>query len=373
MANPEHLEILKKGVQSWNKWRRDNPEIQPDLSKANLSRRRLSKLHTENQFIYFDKLIDLSHVNLSETDLSQAVLSVANLSGANLAGANLIKAELWKADLARADLSSARLFQANLQQSNLFKANLRNAILTMVDFTKAFLDGADFSFAGINGTIFGNNDLCRAKGLDSVRHIGPSTIGIDTLYKSAGKIPEIFLRGCGVPDDFITFIPAHFGLQQAIQFYSCFISYSTKDEEFARRLYSRMRDEHLRVWFAPEDIKGGQKLQEQIERAIQLHDRLLLVLSENSMQSEWVISEIHRARKTEIEENRRKLFPITIVDFDKVKTWKCFDTDAGKDLAKEVREYFIPDFSNWKDHDAFEKAFDRLLRDLKAEEKKDNK
>jgi hypothetical protein len=88
------------------------------------------------------------------------------------------------------------------------------------------------------------------------------------------------------------------------------------------------------------------------------------------MQSEWVITEIQKARKTEIDEKRRKLFPITIVAYDKVKAWKCFDADTGKDLAKEVREYFIPDFSNWKDPDSFEKAFDRLLRDLKAEENK---
>jgi hypothetical protein len=33
-----------------------------------------------------------------------------------------------------------------------------------------------------------------------------------------------------------------------------------------------------------------------------------------------------------------------------------------------VRQYFIPDFSNWKNHDAFEQAFDRRRRDLKAEE-----
>lgn len=48
--------------------------------------------------------------------------------------------------------------------------------------------------------------------------------------------------------------------------------------------------------------------------------------------------------------------------------WRRFDADTGKDLAKEVREYFIPDFSNWKEHDAFERAFERLLRDLRAEE-----
>lgn len=198
-------------------------------------------------------------------------------------------------------------------------------------------------------------------------HLGPSTIGIDTIYKSHGEIPEVFLRGCGVPDEFITYMRSL--VVKPIQFYSCFISYSNKDEEFARRLYSRMRDEHLRVWFAPEDIKGGQKLHEQIERAIQVHDRLLLILSEHSMQSDWVMTEVLRARKTEMEEKRRKLFPITIVDFERIKSWSRFDADSGKDLASEVREYFIPDFSNWKDHDDFEHAFERLLRDLKAEER----
>src|SRR5208283_3308279 len=74
----------------------------------------------------------------------------------------------------------------------------------------------------------------------------PSTIGIDTLYKSRGKIPEAFLRGCGVPDALIGYLPSLLGAAEAIQFYSCFISYSHNDEEFAKRLHSRMRDEHLR-------------------------------------------------------------------------------------------------------------------------------
>jgi hypothetical protein len=218
--------------------------------------------------------------------------------------------------------------------------------------------------------MFADNDLSEVKGLETVIHIAPSSIGVDTLYKSAGKIPEVFLRGCGVPDDFIAFIPSHFGIQQAIQFYSCFISYNTRDEEFARRLYSRMRDEHLRVWFAPEDVKGGEKLYEQIERAIQVHDRLLIVLSENSLRSKWVMTEIRRARKVELRENRRKLFPIRLVDYETLQAWECFDADTGEDLASEVRQYFIPDFSNWKEHDAFEKAFERLLRDLRDEEKR---
>jgi hypothetical protein len=65
---------------------------------------------------------------------------------------------------------------------------------------------------------------------------------------------------------------------------------------------------------------------------------------------------------------RWKLFPIRLVDFDTLRHWECFDADTGKDLAVEVREYFIPDFTRWKDHDTFERAFARFLKDLQATE-----
>jgi hypothetical protein len=85
------------------------------------------------------------------------------------------------------------------------------------------------------------------------------------------------------------------------------------------------------------------------------------------MQSEWVKTEIRNARRIEIEQMRRKLFPIRLVDFETTRHWKCFDSESGKDLAIEIREYFIPDFSNWKHHDDFERAFERLLQDLKPD------
>jgi hypothetical protein len=153
---------------------------------------------------------------------------------------------------------------------------------------------------------------------------------------------------------------------QPIQFYSCFISYSSQDEAFARRLHERMRAERLRVWFAPEDLKGGQKLHEQVEEAIRIYDKLVLLLSEHSIRSEWVQHELRRARRAEIQSQRRKLFPIRLIDFEALAEWECPDSRTGGDLAEEVRQYFIPDYSDWKDHDAFERAFTRLLRDLKA-------
>jgi hypothetical protein len=83
---------------------------------------------------------------------------------------------------------------------------------------------------------------------------------------------------------------------------------------------------------------------------------------------EWVRTEIRNARKAEGREKRRKLFPIRLVNFETIRDWECFDADSGKDLGIEIREYFIPDFSNWKDHDAFEAAFTRLLKNLRAKE-----
>jgi L-rhamnose isomerase len=55
-----------------------------------------------------------------------------------------------------------------------------------------------------------------------------------------------------------------------------------------------------------------------------------------------------------------------LVSYEVLQEWKCIDSTTGEDLAEEVRSYFIPDFSNWKSHDDFERAFARLLTDLKA-------
>ncbi len=84
------------------------------------------------------------------------------------------------------------------------------------------------------------------------------------------------------------------------------------------------------------------------------------------MESEWVKTEISKARKREIREGRRVLFLIRLCPFEMLRDWECFDSDAGKDSAREIREYFIPDFSNWKDDGAYKKAFDRLLSDLQG-------
>src|SRR4030095_16914528 len=179
------------------------------------------------------------------------------------------------------------------------------------------------------------------------------------------RLPLKFLRGCGLPDRLIDYLPS---LLEAgpIQFYSCFISYSTANQDFADRLYADLQNKGVRCWFAPHDMQAGRKIHEQIDEAIRVYDRLLLILSSQSMTSTWVETEIAKARKKEATQKRRVLFPISIVPYETIRSWELFDADLGKDSAKEIREYFIPDFSGWKDHDKYSQALDHLLRALKG-------
>ena len=376
MANPEHLEILKQGVEQWNKWRMGNPEVHPDLRVADLNSADLSGIYLSGSILNDVNLsaaklreanlsgAELRRAYLMATDLSGAHLSEANLNEACLAGAQVVDAVLSWVSLRRSDLRGVNLSGTNLRGANLRDARLLGAYLGHAIFSAADLRRADFTEAHTSATSFIDLDLSGVVGLESVKHDGPSTIGIDTIYKSHGKIPEVFLRGCGVPDEFIAYIGSMVG--RPIEFYSCFISYSTQDQEFAERLHADLQAKGVRCWFAPEEMKAGRKVHEQIDEAIRLHDRLLLILSEHSMKSEWVNTEIAKARKREVKDGKRVLFPVRLVGFEALRDWECFDADTGKDSAREIREYFIPDFSNWKDHDSYQTAFQRLVKDLKA-------
>jgi uncharacterized protein YjbI with pentapeptide repeats len=406
MANRQHLKILKQGVERWNEWREENPEVRPDLAKADLGEANLSgaslwqaklteanligaNLHgaeLDGSDLSYARLdgadlreadlggayvrdADLHGANLSEADLRSAdfngaKLFAANLSRANLSGANLGGADLSDADLRNAGLSGAELGVANLTGTDLTGADLSGAALWSTNLSGARLRFASFTGANASGTNFTDVDLSSAKGLETIEHAGPSSVGIDTIYKSRGKIPEAFLRGCGVPDEFIAYIGSMVG--RPIEFYSCFISYSSKDQEFAERIHADLQAKGVRCWYAPEEMKGGRKLHEQIDEAIRLHDKLLLILSEHSMSSHWVKTEIANAREREEREGKQLLFPITLVPFEAIKQWKLFDADIGIDSGREIREYFIPDFSNWKEHDSYQTAFQRLVKDLKA-------
>jgi uncharacterized protein YjbI with pentapeptide repeats len=421
MANKEHLGLLKQGVAVWNQWRTENSDIRPDLSGPDLSRADFrgadlsgidlngANLHGVNlmgadlsladlrrtnlrgadlsgtelfkvDFFGADlsrasligaRLIranlieaDLTEANLSEADFSWADSIGVNLHRAHLVGAALIRANLIEADLTEANFSRASLNSANLSGADLSRANLRRGDLTGSNLYRASLSEADLRWTNLSRcivghTTFGDVDLSTVKGLDTVRHYGPSTIGIDTIYRAKGKIPQTFLRGAGAPDTFITHIASL--TDETVQYYSCFISYASQDELLARQLYADLQQNGVRCWFAPEDMKIGEKIRLTIDQSIRMYDKLLLILSEFSMKSSWIEKEVKMVFEEEKKHQETVLLPIrldaAVMDTD--RSW-------GVDMRQTRTVY---DFSSWQeDPDLYQKGIEQLLGDLRMKE-----
>jgi uncharacterized protein YjbI with pentapeptide repeats len=346
VANDEHVALLLQGTATWNEWRERNPDVVPNLRGADLSG------------------ADLIGADLRGADLSDADLSGANLSGAELNGANLSEASLYPiyflrqrggAKLGEDHLEIEGIVRANLHNANLSEANLSRAELDAVDLSGANLSTANLSEARIVATIFAGVDLTKTKGLNDCRHDGPSVIDFRTLSLSE-NLPISFLRGCGLPDSLIEYLPSL--RSDAIQFYSCFISYSSKDQLFADRLHADLQNKGVRCWFAPHDLPIGAKTWDAIDAAIRLRDKLLLILSKASIASEWVEDEVNKAYAEERSRKEVVLFPIR-VDNAVIST--------AEPWAVKLRDQRnIGDFRQWKKPAEYQKSLERLLRDLKA-------
>jgi hypothetical protein len=335
VKDEEAVKRLRQGVAVWNAWRKANPDVDVDLRHA-----------------------DLRGANLSGADLQDAKLRRADLTSALLTGAKLHNTNLHNADLLRADLRKAVLHDANLSDANLFGADLGGAELgraklTFANLSSANLNDADLTEAYLHETTLVNVDLTNAIGLKTCIHGGPSIIDHRTLQKS-GPLPLPFLRGVGLPDRLIEYLPSLF--DQAIQYFSCFTSYSSKDEDFAKRIHADLQNSGVRCWFAPHDMPTGAKIWDAIDEAIKLRDKLLLILSETSIESDWVEDEVQKAFAEERDRKELVLFPVRIDDavMETPEPW-----------ARKLRDQRnVGDFRRWKDHDAYKQSFERVVRDL---------
>ena len=148
-------------------------------------------------------------------------------------------------------------------------------------------------------------------------------------------------------------------------FSSCFISYSSGDEEFAQKFAANMRNAGIRVWFALDDIAPGAKIYSQIKEAIFSFDRVLVILSKNSLNSHWVKTELSSALSRQHREGRNVLYPISIMPISELKAWEYMDSDSGVDIARELRSFHIPDFSNWRDGANFKENLDKVVKSLR--------
>ena len=211
MANPDHVRLLVDA----DKWQTFLGQgLVLDLYGANLEGvnfrgRSLSDLNLSNANLRGADFRGsrLSHVDLTRTDLK----------GALLASSVWLEVELVGADLSHADLSFSRVVRSNLTDATLVSSCLFGTI-----FQQTVVTNADFGEARSRRTVWSDLSLLQARNLERVYHSSPSTLGLDTIIESHGQIPEVFLRGCGVPDEIIAYVRSLALSASPIQLYLVF-------------------------------------------------------------------------------------------------------------------------------------------------------
>jgi len=327
------------------------------LSKAHLSRANLSRAHLG--------AADLHGADLSEANLHGAELHGANLSEAHLSGAELSEAELSKATLSRANLRGANLRGANLSEADLCGANLSEADLRGAVMLRSHLDDTCFSSAILGNTNLALTSLKTTRGLETCEHFHPSAIDFHTLMES-GPLAEVFLRGCGLSDEYIRYLPSF--RDQPFQLYSCFISYSHADKAFARRLHDALQGRGVRCWLDEHQLLPGDHIYDAIDRGIRSWDKILLCCSEASLKdSWWVENEIQIALKKEQELRKARgakvlaLIPLNLDGYLLSGQWQ-----SG--LSTQITSRLAADFTGWdKDNAKFETQFERVVKALRAD------
>ena len=405
------MQLALRGAPAIEQWRRDNPNERLDFKGASLSSHKLNRANLSYADLSDADLsgIHLVEANLSKANLSRsgcrmgrlsnavmtdadltntilqkAVLVGADLRGAHLAGADLRGADLAGADLETASLDGAKLGEANLKGANLSGADLNRADLSYADLTDANLEGANLGKSIFFGstfnatrltdailfhTTFGDCDLSQVVGLDNLRHVGPSVIGLDTISRTPIKLPESFLRGTGTPEQLIDTRPS----QDGASHYTCFISYFSKDREFAQKLSLDLQVRGVRCWAFPADAKVGRWVPEtassselglwvtaDVEKGILYYDKLVVVLSDHSLANEHLREEFTRGAKKQSDSGRWVMKPVTISDL-------AYDEKNRNVKLLGLTGYRMFDFRSWETDTGYAAALEELLASLSTD------
>lgn len=198
MADEEHLALLRQGTGTWNRWRKEHPEIQPDLCST-----KALKVNLNN--------FDLSNFDLSGTLLIAAELNGTNFGGANLSGAGLARAKLCGANFTKANLSNAYVGQTDLSQANLSGADPRAADFTWATFGGTHLkDAKNLNKANFTSATFRYIDLSGANlseallDLTHFEHVDFRNANLSKANLCGAKLHEADLSGANLQGAFLS-------------------------------------------------------------------------------------------------------------------------------------------------------------------------
>ena len=301
---------------------------------------------------------ELSGQDLRNINLAGARCLRIRLEGANLAGSRLANCDLRGASLRRVNFSGCDLAHSDLRGADLCGADFTGANLQHSNFHEARVGDAGFANAIFGGTLLIRIDLSQARDLDTVRHQSPSTLGLDTFYQSRPALSDLFLRGIGVDDGLLQRVHSMKAVPESHAL--CLISYAGADQKFAERLHEDLRNRGIRCWFAPKDMPVGERIRARLEKSLRECDKVVLVLSRNSLTGEWVEHEVQTILERERAEGSRSLLlPLALDD-------AFLNSEAPWALALR-RSRRIADFAGWKQPDHYQMSLREMLRELAHE------
>lgn len=367
-SKEELVTLMRSGADRWNEWHDSLERIR--------WYRKVGGSKFVSGFLCVLRKADFSRMNLDRFDLTGIEFNACDFSGTSfrrthighprgsplLTPPDFIGCRFRRTKFAGIDFGTATFERCDFRGAELNGVRSHSGDFSYSKFADAFISGSFVDsaliateFAGSNWVTasFIDTDLSVADGLLDVTVHRPVVLDHRTLWRS-GPLPPNFYRMCGFPEIFVDYLPSM--VQRAINLQSCFISYSSQDDAFVRRIYTDLQKYKVRAFFAPKDLKIGARIREELESAIHAQDKLLLVLSRKSISSQWVEYEVEAAIARENREKRDILFPITIDDevFKTSKAW----------AATLRRQRHIGDFRDIRTEGPYQSALRKLLSDL---------
>ena len=420
MANKEHLEILECGVDFWNKWKKKSGNLVANLTNTEFESKDFEHFDFSNTDFTSSSFndsrfleADFSNSILKETSFLDCHFKKNSFKSAILESSLIVFSTLASCDFLKSDCSYSRIlnskftkctfnntkldtaflienkftdtefYNSNLENSNLngssfLKCKLSHLSLLKSDFKSAYIIESLLRDCNIVGATFGNTYFSESilennLNLESTHHNFPSSIDFKTIAYSS-NIPIEFLQGCGLTEweielsklfryelenviiNDVLYRVYDLRANKSIQIAPLFISYSHKDSIFVESLELKLKESGIRVWRDVHEATAG-RLETQIDRAIRHNPILLMILSKNSIESDWVQHEAREARNLEKELKRDVLCPIALDD-----SWK--NSNWPKRLREQIEEYNILDFSDWQDGTKFSRKFSLLIDGL---------
>jgi uncharacterized protein YjbI with pentapeptide repeats len=278
---------------------------------------------------------------LDRSDFYMSTLNSSHFDNTSLRNCCFLRTKLTNCNISRTSLSGSLFGRTTLTAMTLLGVDFKDSVVALPhEMTKAELKLLHGIAYALNSFAFGGTTQSRA---DDTRPADSTSakfsINPELARSLCSQLPALvdFLERGGIAPDQLVPLANVAELTTQYSGGSIFLSYATEDERFAQQLFQLLTRAGLDVWFAPENMRGGQKLTDQLMREIDKRDQIVLVVSPSSMASGWVETEIRRALTSTDQMTRRRVVPVLLIDDDQWHSWKLFDQDTGRDLAHEMR------------------------------------